>query len=46
MADVEWCLRELDDLRNSLELKSRRLGSDECQHEKILRKLPISDFNS
>lgn len=37
---------KLDNLRDILELKSRRLGSNWYQHEKILGKLLISDFSS
>lgn len=34
--DLEQHLRKLDNLRDILELKSRRLGSNWYQHEKIL----------
>lgn len=46
MAYLEWHLRKLDNLRDILELKSRRLGSNWYQHEKILGKLLISDLSS
>lgn len=34
--DLEKHLRKLDNLRDILELKSKRLGSNWYQHEKIL----------